>query len=226
MNLADLTWKDVESYLENRRDIILPFGSVEEHGYHLPLSTDGDIARAVAEELSRRKDVLVAPLVWYGVCNTTRSYPGTVTVRFDAFKSYVFDLLSNLKEAGFEKVYVISGHLGGSHVSALKEASRNQDMEIIFLDLRDIRTEDLLETKPFHACEAETSLMLYLHPEKVDMSKAVDEKIEWVEFSMTSSVKPTKSGVWGHPTKSTKAKGEALFLRIVESFEKAIEDVT
>lgn len=223
MNLADLTWKEVEGYLKERRDIILPFGSVEEHGFHLPLSTDGDIATVVAEELSRRKGAVVAPLVWYGVCNTTKAYPGTVTVGFDAFKGYVSDLLSSLHDSGFQKAYIISGHLGGSHVAALKEASRSQSMEIFFLDLRKVETDDLLETKPFHAGEAETSLMLFLYPEKVEMSKAVDEEIEFVEFSMTSSVKLTKSGVWGHATKATKTKGEALFLRIIKTFEPIIE---
>jgi len=225
MRLGDLTWKEVEGYLKQRRDIVLPFGSVEEHGPHLPLSTDGDIANAVAEELSRRKGVLVAPVVWYGVCNTTRAYPGTITASFDSFKSYVADLLRSLKSSGFEKVYVVSGHLGGSHVCALKEASRGLELEVLFLDLRAVKSDDILETKPFHACEAETSLMLHLHPDKVDMSKAVDEEIELEEFSMTASVKHTESGVWGTPTRATREKGKRLFERIVERFERAIEDV-
>jgi creatinine amidohydrolase len=223
MNLLDLTWKEVKSYLNLRKDVVLPFGSVEEHGYHLPLSTDGDIALRVAEELSRKKGVMIAPVVWYGVCNTTRSFPGTVSAGFDSFKAYVSDLLASLGESGFKKVYVISGHLGGSHVSALKEASRERDMSIFFLDLRNVETKDILETMPFHAGEGETSLMLHLHPEKVNMSKAVDEDIEFEEFSMTSSVKLNKSGVWGQATKATAEKGEELFKRVIETFEKAIE---
>ncbi len=222
MYLGDMTWKDVEQYLKRRNDIILPFGAVEEHGYHLPLSTDGDVAFAVAKELSKNRGVVFAPVVWYGVCNTTRVYPGTVTVGFDSFKSYVSDLLDSLWENGFSRVYIISGHLGGSHVSALKEASRERDLEVLFFDLRVVDHSAILETMAFHACEAETSLMLYLHPEKVDMTKAVDEEIETIEFSMTSSVKPTKSGVWGSPTKATREKGEKLFKQIISTFEKAI----
>jgi creatinine amidohydrolase len=221
MKLADMTWKEVEEYLKKREDIILPFGSVEEHGYHLPLSTDGDIARAVALELSRRKGVLVAPIIWYGVCNTTRVFPGTVSANFDSFKAYISDILSNLKAGGFRKIFVISGHLGGSHVSALKEASRSQGTEILFLDLRNVDSKDVLETMPFHAGEGETSLMLHLHPEKVDMSKAVDENIEFEGFSMAASVKLTRSGVWGSATKATADKGRKLFSRIIETFEPA-----
>jgi creatinine amidohydrolase len=78
LNLLEMSWKDVEAYLKKRTDIILPIGSVEEHGYHLPLSTDGDIALAIAKELSKRTGVIVGPIVWYGVCNTTRAFPGTV----------------------------------------------------------------------------------------------------------------------------------------------------
>ncbi len=223
MNLADMTWKEVEAYLKKRRDIILPFGSVEEHGPHLPLSTDGDIALAVAMELSRRTGVITAPIVWYGVCNTTRDFPGTLTVDFNAFKGYVEGLITDIERSGFKRIYVISGHLGGAHVSAIKEASRKRGIEILFLDLRKIKSDDILETLPFHAGEAETSLMLHLYPDKVQMERALDEEIEFEKFSMTRSVKLTESGVWGTPTKATKEKGKALFERMVESFEKAIE---
>jgi creatinine amidohydrolase len=223
MKLADLSWKDVEGYLKKRKDIILPFGAVEEHGYHLPLSTDGDIAIAIAGELSKRCDVLVTPIIWYGVCNTTQTFSGTLTVDFDSFKAYVTDLLSSIADSGFQTLYIVSGHLGGSHVSALKEASRNTEVDVLIFDLTKVKSEDILETKPFHACEAETSLMLYLHPKKVDMSKAVDEDIEFDEFSMTHSVKLTESGVWGTPSKATAEKGKALFNRIVETFIPAIK---
>jgi creatinine amidohydrolase len=223
LNLLGMSWKDVEAYLKKRTDIILPLGSVEEHGYHLPLSTDGDIANAISEELSKRKGVSVAPNIWYGVCNTTRAFPGTVTADFDSFKSYLASVFLSLRETGFRKVYVISGHLGGSHVSAVKEASRKTDMEVLFLDLRKIESKDILETTPFHAGEAETSLMLFLHPERVYMSRAVDEEIELLDFSTTASVTLTKSGVWGSATKATVDKGRKLFSRIVEIFEQAIK---
>ncbi|GBE57059.1 MAG TPA: creatininase family protein [Euryarchaeota archaeon] len=223
MDLADMTWKGVEEYLKKRKDIILPFGAVEEHGYHLPLSTDGDIAIAVAEGLSKRCGVVVAPILWYGVCNTTRVFPGTITADFDSFKAYVSDLLTSLKNSGFQTVYIISGHLGGSHVSALKEAARSTDLNVLFFDLTKVRSSDILETMPFHACEAETSLMLHLHPEKVELARAVDEEIVFDEFSMTSSVKLTESGVWGSPSKASAEKGKRLFNRIIETFMPAIK---
>lgn len=223
LNLNDLTWVEVEEYLLKRKDIILPIGSVEEHGYHLPLSTDGDIAFAIAEKLSEDIGMVVAPLVWYGVSNTTREYVGTTMVKFDTLKSYVRDILSSLKGNGFKVVYIISGHLSNSQISAIKEAARTIDgFESYLLDFSKIDILDILETQPFHACEAETSLMLYLNPGKVKMEKAVDEKVVMGKFAIKRNLKKTKSGVFGSPTKATKVKGERIFGKITEELKEFI----
>ncbi len=223
MNLNDLAWVEVKEYLRKRRDVLLPFGSVEEHGYHLPLSTDGDIALAIAQKLSEKTGVVVAPIIWYGVSNTTRAYAGTAMVSFDSLRAYSRDIMLSLKENGFKTIYLLSGHLSRSHLEAIKEAAKAVDgLEVYLLDFSQVKTDDILETQPLHACEAETSLMLYLHPEKVDMNKAVDEKIEFKKFSVKGSLKKTKSGVFGSPTKATKEKGKKLFERIVEELAEFI----
>ncbi|MEE8168316.1 MAG: creatininase family protein [Candidatus Hydrothermarchaeales archaeon] len=217
MRLEELSWPEVKEYLKERKDIILPLGSVEEHGYHLPLSTDTDIALAIADGVSARTGVLVASPVHYGVCNTTRAYAGTTSVTFDSLRSCLRDIFMSLGDSGFKAVYVISGHLGSSHVAALKEAARLNSVKVYFLDLRAVDTSDILETKPFHACESETSLMLYLHPKKVKMEKAVDEEIEIRDYRL-DALKKTESGVWGCPTKATREKGKRIFEKIAEDF--------
>ncbi|MFQ5888078.1 MAG: creatininase family protein, partial [Candidatus Hydrothermarchaeales archaeon] len=215
--------REIEEYLLKRKDIILPVGSVEEHGYHLPLSTDGDIALAIAENLSEDVGIVVAPLVWYGVSNTTKAYVGTTMVNFDTLKAYLHDILASLKENGFEVVYIISGHLSNSQISAIKEAARTiVGFESYLLDFSKIDILDILETRPFHACEAETSLMLYLNPRKVKMEKAVDEEVVMRKFAIKGNLKKTKSGVFGSPTKATKAKGERIFGRITEELKEFI----
>jgi creatinine amidohydrolase len=222
MDLKDMSWKDVEEYLKKRRDILLPFGSVEEHGYHLPLSTDGDIAIAISKRIAEKTGIAVAPIVWYGVSNTTKGYIGTTAVCFNALKKYSKEIMKGLKESGFQVVYILSGHLSNSHISAIKEAAREiPDLKAYLLDISKIPMSDILETEPMHACEAETSLMLYLHPEKVDLSKAIDEEVKKEKFSI--NLKKTKSGVFGAPTKATREKGRLLFNRIVLEFTKVIE---
>lgn len=217
MDLSELSWTEVKEYLKRRKDIIVPLGSVEEHGYHLPLSTDSDIALAISKEVSARTGALVAPIVHYGVCNTTRAYPGTTSVSFDSMRSLTKEILGSLMESGFKKIYFISGHLGSSHVAALKEASRSVELNVFFLDIRNVDVSDIIETESFHACEAETSLMLHIQPEKVDMEKAVDEEIEHLTYDVRG-IKLTKSGVFGYPTKASSHKGKLIFERIVENF--------
>jgi creatinine amidohydrolase len=218
MNLNDLSWDEVGEYLEKRTDLLLPFGSVEEHGYHLPLSTDGDIVWAICKGISDGAGILVAPVVWYGVSNTTKAYTGTTMVEPDTLKAYTRDILMALKNSGFKKVYITSGHYSNTHVDAINEGAGESGTRTEFLDFSKIDVSDILETKPFHACEAETSLMLYLHPEKVKMEHAVDTEVEIKDGQLV----PTKSGVFGHPTKATKEKGKLIFKRIVAELSKAI----
>ena len=73
-----------------------------------------------------------------------------------------------------------------------------------------------------HACEAETSLMLYLYPEKVRMEKAVDEEVKFKKFSVRESLVKTKSGVFGYPSKATMEKGRKIFERIVSELKEFI----
>ncbi len=219
MQLVNLTWKEVEEYLTKKQDILLPVGSVEEHGYHLPLSTDGDIAVAVCNELSRRTGILVAPMVWYGYSRSTRRYAGTVMVGREELEIYVRSLLSGFAESGFRRVFIISGHFSNDHLRALEDATRGvKGIEAKFLDFSKIDFSDILESKPLHACEAETSLMLFLHPEKVNMDKAKDEEIAY-EGDM---LRRTESGVFGKPSLATREKGRLLFERIVSELEKQI----
>jgi len=221
--MEEMAWKDVEDYLKIRDDILIPFGSVEEHGYHLPLFTDSLIAIAICSELGRRRGTLVAPVISYGLCNTTRAYKGTATPEFDSFKAYVKDIFSSFAKQGFKRFFLVSGHLGGAHVSAIKEAAREAGIakDSKFLDMREISIEKIISSLPFHACEAETSLMLYLYADKVNMKKAVDEKIARNKFSI-QSVELTKSGVFGKPSKASKEKGGKIFEKVLGEFEKAL----
>ena len=223
LELNNLSWKEVEDYLKRRKDIILPVGSVEEHGYHLPLSTDGDIANAIAKRLSKNIGIAVAPVVWYGVSNTTRLYVGTTMVTFDSLKAYIKDILTSLSGNGVRTVYIISGHLSNSQISAINEAARSIDgLDSYLLDFSKIDISDILDTRPFHACEAETSLMLYLKPDRVNMEKAVDEVVVTEDYSIKHGLKKTKSGVFGSPTKATTEKGERIFEKITRELTEFI----
>ncbi len=221
VELWRMTWKEVEEYLKNKKEIILPICAVEEHGYHLPLSTDCDITIAIVKELSKRTKIAYLPPIYYGVCVSTSKYTGTISVRFETLMNYLIDILKSIKESGFEKIYIVSGHLGSMHKAAIKEACRRADIECYFLDMTKIDIGDILESEPMHACEAETSLMLYLYENFVRKEKIVDENYEIPKYLVGETL--TKSGVFGKPSKASKEKGEKIFKRIIEEFEKVLK---
>lgn len=221
MEFENLTWKEAEKYINERKAIILPIGSVEEHGYHLPLSTDSDIAMAIAKELSSRTGVAYLPLIPYSVCISTARYKGTVTVKFESFLGYLKDVLESLGKNGFERVYIISGHLGSSHVAAVREACKRVKLKCYFLDMTKVKISDILESRAMHACEAETSLMLYLYENSVRKSKIVDEEFEKPKY-LVASLEKTESGVFGKPSRASMEKGKKIFERIISEFERVI----
>ena len=118
----DLTMPDFEAAREKSRTVILPVGSLEEHGPHLPLGTDLfhalELARRVAEECG----ALVAPPLFYGICRSTREHPGTVSISGDTLRALVKDLGREFMRQGLSNLVIISGHAGGTHMAALLEA--------------------------------------------------------------------------------------------------------
>ena len=89
----ELSMKEVENAAEEGTVVIIPCGSVEEHGTHLPLCTDSLQAEHVALKVARKAGCLVAPPLRYGVCNSTRNFPGTLTITFDSLRSIMEDIL-------------------------------------------------------------------------------------------------------------------------------------
>ncbi|MEM2908356.1 MAG: creatininase family protein [Candidatus Hadarchaeales archaeon] len=224
-----LTWKQVEEYLRRRDDVIMPVGSTEEHGYHLPLSTDTIIAFELAKAVGERLGILVMPSIPYGVCRHTAPYPGTTGVGFDSLRDFVRDILDDLWSKGFKVFYLITGHAGSAHKVALREAGRSlvaKGAEVYVIDPYEVKISDLLEGEmplfPGHADEVETSLMLYLRRELVDGEKIADELPKLERFRLTEE-RPTASGVFGRPTLASREKGERIFNRMVDEVIKIIE---
>ncbi len=223
MRFDSLTWKEAAMYIKKMKALLLPMGSVEEHGYHLPLSTDSDIALKIAEELSKRTGIAYLPIISYGVCISTKDYPGTISISFDTLRALIRDIALSLEKNGIKKLFIISGHLGDSHIAAIKEACRDLKIDTYLLDLRKIPYEDIIETEPMHACELETSLMMYLHPNKIKPEKIKDENIVRKKFSL-KGLEKTESGVFGFPSKASRSKGKKIFERIITVFENFIKE--
>jgi len=238
MNLAGMTWKEVREYLARSDGLIVPVGTCEQHGPHLPLGCDTLIAEAFADRVSALTGVVVAPTLAYGVnlpCD--RLTPGNAGFSFDSLRAGLSDLLADWRGQGFRRFFVLTAHacasggFGFAHHEAIKQAAlpsmseRGCQVSILFPYWTDV--SDLLEkqTGVTHACEAETSLALYLFPEKLrrdlvrdpERGLCIERYRAFPEGVATEPPSSDWSGASGHPASATAEKGERIFARCLES---------
>ena len=237
----NLRWPEVNEAVDKGLIVILPVGTVEQHGPHLPIKMDMWTAPEIAAEAARRRPdrLLVMPVVPYGFTTHVMDFPGSVTVHPETFTRYVVDVLKSVCYHGFKKLIVINGH--GSNIPPLELAARRVMLETDalvsltswwpLLNTNDGATEKWRESDfpggTGHAGEAESSLGLYLDDELVDMTQAKSEltwtnqqksKFEFVDLFGVGPVSLsnwtstfTESGVSGAAELATKEKGETIF---------------
>ncbi len=122
--LDELSTTEAAQAAKEGKVVIFPIGSVEEHGNHLPLGTDSVQPEYIATEVAKRTGCLIAPPFRYGICNATRNFAGTITIQFDTLYKFALDVLSELVRNGFNRIIVMSGHAGNSHMVALRLAAQ------------------------------------------------------------------------------------------------------
>lgn len=205
--LADATWPQLDGL---GRDAVLavPVGSTEQHGPHLPLSTDTDIAVAIAEELARRRpQVLVAPAIAYGSSGEHAAFAGTLSIGQEAIELVLVEL-GRSACATFARVVFVSAH-GGNREPVLRAQRRLRD------EGRDVRAFFVQWPGDAHAGRTETSVMLMLAPQRVRMQLAdAGETAPIAELMprlITGGVRAVSAnGVLGDPAHASADEGRAL----------------
>ncbi|WP_455278894.1 creatininase family protein [[Eubacterium] cellulosolvens] len=229
--MENMTWKEVESKLSKSKTVIIPFGSTEEHGYHLPLSTDYFVAYELAKRVGKKIQALVAPPICYGVCRRGASFQGTITISIDTLRSLTIDIITSLHSQGFRNIIVLPGHLGsaqtiGLELACQKLVKQNENLKIVLIDLSKILEkipEGIIGEQFGHAGEVETSLMLALDPAIVRMADATDEKpIFPAHLVVRDSRKFMKSGVIGNANAASIEKGTVILELFVNEISKVI----
>ena len=119
MKLEEMTWYEVQTYLQESRGIILPTGSVEQHGPLGLIGTDSICAREIAWAAAEHCSAIVAPEISYSPAPFNMSFPGTVSLTPAVFESIVRDVLTSLANHGFERIYILNGH--GANLSILRD---------------------------------------------------------------------------------------------------------
>ena len=217
--LADATWTDAE------RDAVaailaVPVGATEQHGPHLPLSTDTDIAVALAGRLSERvPGVVVAPPVPYGASGEHAAFPGTLSIGNEATELLLVEL-GRSASASFPRMVLVSTH-GGNAAPVARAAGRLRDEGRAVLDWSPRYDGDA------HAGRAETSIMLALDPSRVRPYAGVAGNAEALETLLprlrSGGVRPVSpTGVLGDPAGASAAEGRRL---LDDAADRLVADV-
>jgi len=176
MIFDEMTSKEVAQKVNGSSVAIFPIGAVEEHGPHLPLSTDCLQPEYVALEVAKKLgNVYVLPIMKYGQCSSTRNFPGTISIRFETLQMIAEDVLSELHRTGFRNIVVLSGHAGRLHMAALKLAAehvieKHPELKLMVLSDYDIAyamKEIEIPPDDGHAGMIETSRVMAIRPDLV-----------------------------------------------------------
>jgi len=234
----ELTWPEVNEAVEARKVILLPIGSTEQHGPHLPLDTDNFLARSICVRAALRapSELLVMPTIPYGYNEHALDFPGTINVHYDHFIEYCLDVCKSVAYAGFDRIVLVDGHGSNEHLCEFigRRATLETDALVastLWVRLSVDAFERVRESGlggASHACELETSAYLYLDESRVQMDKASDHiggasghpASRFVFSDISKGGGPIKlvrwtssaslTGISGAASLATREKGEAV----------------
>ncbi len=231
-SIDDMVWTEVGPLLRGGAVAVLPIGAAaKEHGPHLPLQTDWLTAEALGKELARSHDVVVWPALGYGFYPAFVAYPGSTSVPKDVFEATVKALADDMIRAGARAILILN--TGISTIAPIDQAIAHAPARAVhvYRGPRYLRAVELVceQERGGHADEAETSILLHLHPEKVRMHAARAWTNE-VRPGRWSPDDPTSAsfaplGVYGDPTLATAEKGATLWAAMCEDIREALSEL-
>lgn len=241
-SMTEMTWTEYRDALAAGAAVIVPVGSIEQHGYHLPLKTDIAIATLLAERVAEATNAIVGPPIPFGYKSQALSgggqiFPGTTSLDGNTLTLVARDVLRELFRHGARRVMFHSGH--GENQFFLMEAAdlalaSQSDAKVIvtgwWQHVPDALLDDLFSGNfpgwdLEHAATMETALMLALSPQSVRRDKIIDEVVEripgYTVFPQPEGLVP-KSGLLSRATPATKVMGERLVETIVNELSRVV----
>lgn len=245
LRLDEMTWPEIRDAARANLPVLLPVGSTEQHGYHLPLCTDVVLPETLARHAAQRLGGLVAPPVTYGYRSRPLSgggegFPGTISLSGKTLMALVEDVLFALAKSGFRRLVVLNWHFENSNFVyeaawCANERAESQDLKIMIVEAAFSElSEPVMETlfggefpgwDVEHAAVLETSLMQHLRPDLVLFERAVDD--EAVRHPPYDVVPPPAdfipaSGTLWKATRASATKGALAWDEIVSRVSAAI----
>jgi creatinine amidohydrolase len=240
MHFGEFNWTDMKGL--TNRVVVLPLGSLEQHGHHLPLLTDSMIGTEISRraEAELRGEALFLPQLWVGASDHHRAFPGTVSISNSVYVDMLVDMLDSLIAAGFRKIFLLNSHGGNitpGRMAIYDVHLNHRDIPELYLAFSSWWTlaaeqvaalTNIKQEMVTHACEQESSMILRLRPELVNLDAArgatipFDSAFYYPDFSRPSRVDVPRgfdqlsvTGAFGQPEIADAEKGEALFTAAV-----------
>ena len=248
----DQSWLHMQEHIDKKSLLILPIGTTEEHGPHLPVDTDARIAEAygqrLAEALAPELPVLLLDTIRYGYSmKIMKQWPGTIVVRSRVFMDMVFDVCRSVLDMGFDKLALLDchGHHHGPLNTVMRELCDATDRAVAIISPAALSRDEFnaIRKSPqggaIHADEWETSIVLHLNPEVVDMSKATDvdtmryhsefiagdnftgrQRVTWSTWYLQAST----TGTYGAPTFASAETGKLVLDAAVDNGARFLKE--
>ena len=233
LHLDRLTWAEIKEEIQNGRDtVVVPFGSTEQHGRHMPLGTDAVLGDEIGWGLAERLGAFLAPTMRFGCSAHHLAFTGTISLGKETFVRIVADVAASLSGHGFRRIVLLPTHGGNFKplAEAVAKIETAEGVRILALtDFEGFVNAALESSRAFgvdaaksgaHSGEWETSLMLALRPEQVKMDRAaegfVGELSEIMAKVFDGIQNLDQNGVLGDPRPATAGAGEKYLEDIIE----------
>lgn len=237
---AELTYPDVGAADKEKTVVVLPVGSLEVHGPHLPVGFDALVIHRVAAEAARRSPpAIVLPPLFYAYVPENRHFPGAISLSGSTFLKLLEEICDEVYRNGFKRILILNGHGGNRRplfffVREMQEKGKRYLLYVWVEPMEGLEKaiEEVRETWPVgHACEIETSLALYLYPHLCRMERVKgpaklgpEHVVEGVR-TMADWVSYAVEGYIGDPRAATPEKGRKIFEAWVRKVAEVLEKI-
>jgi len=219
---------EIAALAEHDTRLIVPVGTCEQHGPHLPIGCDTMIVERLSEDLSAEFGVLLAPTIEYGVnVVTERGFAGNASMRKKTLHRMLNDLIDSWESTNIREFILLTAHEHDPHLEAISTVITS-GARVRVIDIFEVDFVDLLEgqSEPMHGDEVDTSLMLHIAPHLVDMQLAQDYMMSREELRRYRRgwlrVPRQSPGSIGRPTLASPAKGRAIYERILSRLRNRV----